>query len=410
MRPGVAIVLCSLTDTRSLLAVGRELRGRGIPVRFLILGGPDCAALQTLVAAAGWTQEVIGRDLPLNADRLLRDTSPAVLVLGADSLYFPGKLLEAAKRQAVATVLVQEAANELVPQLEVRKRLGSLLRQPSRAFFRGRTLLANGDLLALLSLALRTLLGRPRTVPGYGFGEVDLFCVATERVRRVYEARGARAKRIVATGIPELFPAIALQAVRYDYLILTQPFDVGGFVPHGWKQSFFGRLARIIGEVRPGARILWKFHPSEQAREYEALGDLAVAGDLATAIALSDVVVSVHSAALCAALANGRPAIAYVPPELRAATENMIVDEMSRLGLLVDDDRGFALLLQRLADHREEAWKPAAARETFALCTDGHAGGRVADLIVAEIGGAKPEQPSRESGRRFDSARSLCVS
>jgi len=385
MRRAAAVVLCSPTDARSLLAVAAELRGRGVPVRIYVLGGPGCRAIEESARMAGWDHAVIGREAPLNADRLLRAAEPAVVVMGADSLYYSRQLLEAARRRSVRSVLVQEAANELVPRLQVRKPISALLRQSARAWFRIRTQLAHGDILSLLALAVPTLLGRPREVHGYGFGEVDLFCVATERTHQAYEARGARARRIVATGIPDFLPTIHLNPPKYDYLLLTQPFDVGGFAPSGWKQEFFRNLVRIIRRLSPDARILCKFHPSESAAEYGDLDETAVSDDLIDAISCSDVVISVHSAALCAALANGRPAIAYVPLELRKNTENMVVDEMSRLGLLVADDAEFERLLDRLAHQRSQTWDPAAARATFSLCLDGRATQRIADLIQAEI-------------------------
>ncbi len=379
------IVLASAADTRSLLPVAAELAARGVPLRVLVLGGPESGAVRTLARAAGWDPAVIGCGAPLNARRLLRTTDPAAVVLGADSLYFAARLLEAARRSAVRTVLVQEAANELVPLLRVRKPATALLRQPARVWFRLRTQLAHRDLSSLFALVAPTLLGRSREVRGYGFGDVDLFCVATERVGQAYRARGARARRIVATGIPDFVPAIALRPVSHDYLLLTQPFDVGGFAPHGWKQGFFRNLVRIIRRTSPSARVLFKFHPTERAAEYGDLGRVDVSDDLAGAISCSDVVISVHSAALCAAIANGRPAIAYVPPALCANTENMVVEEMRRLGLLVSDDDAFAKLLERLAHHRSEAWDAEAARASLALCVDGGATRRIADLIEEEM-------------------------
>lgn len=384
MRGGVAVVLSSPTDARSLLAVASELRARGIAVQVFVLGGPGSDAVRALARAAGPEPPVIGKDASLDATRLLRATHPVVVVIGADCLYFTARLIEAARKEGIRTVLVQEAANEIVPLLEVRKPLTALLRQPARAWFRIRTQLANRDAFSLFALAAPTLFGRVRQVHGYGFGDVDVFCVATERVGDAYRARGARARRIVATGIPELVPTIALQRVEYDYLLLTQPFDVGGFAPHGWKQAFFRNLVRVLRAVSPRARILCKVHPTEREDEYEDLGVTDFSNDLATAIACSDVVVSVHSAALCAAIANGRPAIAYVPPALCANTENMIVAEMSRLGLLVSEDDAFAALLRRLTHDRSSVWDPAAARAAFGPCLDGRAAQRVADLVEAE--------------------------
>ena len=388
MRRGAAFVLASPTDARSLLAVASELAARGAAVQVFVLGGPESGAVEALARAAGWSALVIGRTAPLNAGRLLRAARPAVAVLGADSLYFTARLVEAARGAGIRTVLVQEAANEIVPRMQVRKEVTALLRQPARAWFRVRTQLAHGDVLSLFGLAAPTLLGRPREVRGYGFGDVDLFCVATERVGESYRERGARARRIVATGIPGLVPAIEPGPVEYDYLVLTQPFDVGGFVPHGWKQEFFRRLVRTLRSVSPEARILCKLHPTERAAEYGDLGVDAMSDDLADAISRSDVVVSVHSAALCAAIASGRPAIAYVPPELCANTENMVVAEMSRLGLLVSDDAAFATLLRRLAHERSRIWDPERARAAFGPCLDGRAAQRIADLVAGEIDAA----------------------
>jgi len=388
MRRGAAFVLASLADARSLLAVASDLAARGAAVQVFVLGGPESGAVEEIARAAGWSPRVIGRTAPLNAGRLLRAARPAAVVLGADSLYFTARLIGAARHAGVRTVLVQEAANEIVPRLHVRKEASALLRQPARAWFRVRTQLAHGDVLSLFGLAAPTLLGRPREVRGYGFGDVDLFCVATERVGQAYRERGARARRIVATGIPGLIPTVELGPAEYDYLVLTQPFDVGGFVPHGWKQEFFRRLVRILRSVSPQARVLCKLHPTERAAEYGDLGANAMSDDLADAISRSDVVVSVHSAALCAAIASGRPAIAYVPPELCANTENMVVAEMGRLGLLVADDDAFATLLRRLASERSRTWDPARARAAFGPCLDGRAAHRIADLVAGEIDAA----------------------
>lgn len=388
MHGGASFVLASPTDARSLLAVASVLAARGAAVQVFVLGGPGSGAVEAMAHDAGWSARVIGRTAPLNASRLLRVARPAAVVLGADSLYFSTRLIEAARREGIRTVLVQEAANEIVPRLQVRKDVTTLLRQPARAWFRVRTQLAHHDVLSLFGLAAPTLLGQPREVRGYGFAEVDLFCAATERVGEFYRARGARARRIVATGIPGLVPTIELGPVEFDYLVLTQPFDVGGFVPHGWKQAFFRRLVRILRSVSPDARILCKLHPAEHAADYGDLGVTAISADLPAAISRSDVVVAVHSAALCAAIASGRPAIAYVPPELFANTENMVVTEMSRLGLLVSDDDAFAALLRRLAHERSRVWDPASARAAFRPCLDGQAAHRIADLVAGEIDAA----------------------
>jgi hypothetical protein len=382
MTAPILVLVSSVADSRAMLAVARELEARGHSARFVAMGGPGLEHIEPLLHAARRAFRVIGATAPLNATRLLREEKPSAILLGADNLFFHHQLVLAARRRRIPTILVQEAANEFVPVVTVRKGLGSLASHPRRAWMRTRLMLAHGHVVSLARMALDTTLDRPRRAIGYGFGGVNIFCVADESVRDAYEHRGSNAGRIAVTGLPALVPHIDLREPDHDVVLLTQPLDTGGFAPPGWKQEFFGMITRAVRQVRPTARILCKPHPTESAKEYADLDVDGFSSDLADAIARSRVAVSVHSAALAAALANGRPGIACVPAWLHESSDNMIIESCRRLGLLAHDEDSLAPIVQRLLS-AETPWTPDHV--PFALCADGLAAARIADEVALAL-------------------------
>lgn len=371
--------MSSRTDARSLLVVRAALESRGITTLACCGAGPELDGIAALARDAGVPLRVIGDDLPINADALLAAVRPRVVVMGADSLYLTQRVIASASRAGVATVLVQEAANEYTPDARVRKSLRTAMLDMSRARFRARLMLAHADWRGLLRLATDTLLARRRVVPGYGFASVDLFCVADESVAHSYRSRGSRAARIVATGIPHLIPALpAGIQPDHDFLVLTQPFELSGFMAPGRARDLYIDMVQSLRRAVPGCRVLGKLHPVESPAAYDGVGFDAIESDLATAVARARVSVSVHSAALAVAMAHDRAACAFIPDWLSEGADNMIVQMLGDRGMVARDAAAFERIAS--AAHRENH---AATHRAFPLCTDGLATQRIADAIVS---------------------------
>ncbi len=379
------VLVSSPADARALMHVATALRTRGHDVQIVALDGSDIDLVLEVIN--GSPRRIIGRDAPLNAARLLRECRPDAVLVGADNLYFHHRLILESRRHGVASVLVQEAANELVPTLTVRKSLRNVADHPRRAWMRTRLMLAHGEVMSLARIAFDTALDRPRRTIGYGFGGADRFCVADESLREAWIQRGSNARTIVATGIPALFPTVSPRDPDHDVVILTQPLDAGGFAPRGWSKSFFASLVQAIRAVRPEVRVLAKVHPTEVITDYRHLPVDGFSDSLADAISRSRVAVSVHSAALGAALACGRPAIACVPAWLRESTNNMMIELCGRLGLLADAPESMARIANRVLDGEgPDLLEPFP----FALCTDGQAANRIADQVELAVDARRP--------------------
>ncbi len=374
------IFISSVVDARPLVAVAKELVNRQVPVRVYLVGRPGWRAAQAIVEEAGFAGAVIGKNKPLNTSRFLRGEGLAAILLSIDALYWHSTLITTARRLGIVSVLVQEAANELIQTIAVRKGPGVLLRQLDRAWFQARAMFWNGGILSLAKLVGQTILGRPRHMAGYGFHEVDLFCTATERIASIYRSRGARAHEMAPTGVPELIPAIESRPTEYDYVVLTQPFNIGGLLTPREKKAVFSELVGVIRDAHPNARILCKVHPSEDASEYEGLHVDAFADDLAEAIAVSRIAVSVHSASLLTALANGRLAIAFVPPML-GQSKNIVMIELEPFGLVVHDAHSLARLVTRIRRGELTPDDVRHVRQAWSDCVDGKAAARIADRV-----------------------------
>jgi|GEM_PF-6940731 len=375
----VMFVLCSRTDTRSLLSVHAELVSRGVAAACFAGDGPERAGIEVLAREAGVPLRFFGEGVALNADAALSSVKPSTLVLGADSLYLTRRLIDAARRARVPSVLVQEAANEYTPDARVRKSLRTAVLDAPRALFRARLMVAHRDWAGLARLVMETVLARRRVVPGYGFAQTDVFCVADEAVGTVYRDAGSRARRFAATGIPHLIPTIPAQAsIDHDFVVLTQPFELSGFVPPGRTRRLYHEIVASLKRVCPDARVLGKLHPVESPADYAGVAFDAIEPDLATAIARARVSVSVHSAALAVAMAHSRPAIAFIPPWLNEGADNMIVRMLDDRGRVARDAESFAAIAARASSCDHDDVPPA-----FPLCTDGGAARRIADEIVA---------------------------
>ena len=105
----------------------------------------------------------------------------------------------------------------------------------------------------------------------------------------------------------------------------------------------------------------------------------------AEAIADSGLAVSVHSAALLACVANGRPAVAVVPPALRRTTENIVMIELERAGLLVEDAGALRALVEHLRAGADASAPIRDLARDWSPCLDGGAARRIADRVCARL-------------------------
>ncbi|MCH7707928.1 MAG: hypothetical protein IH884_05530, partial [Myxococcales bacterium] len=119
---------------------------------------------------------------------------------------------------------------------------------------------------------------------------------------------------------------------------------------------------------------------AEDPREYKGLQVDAFSNDLAQAIAVSRVAVSIHSAALLACVANGRLGIAFVPPML-SQSKNIVIIELEPFGLVVRDPAGLAELVGRIRRGELTFDHVRTLQQAWARCLDGQAAARIADRV-----------------------------
>ena len=380
-----ALVLAyTWTEARSLKHVASELARLGWAVDAVAVQRAAYHELTRSGRRIGNATGVVGSDCPLRVRSVLAQRRPDVVVLGNDAMPYCRWLIEAAQEAGARVVLIQEAPTQYAVTSTVRRGPESIYHQWCRVKFLFWSALANRRLKSLLSVALCTLTGRCRIVPGYGHAEVDLLCVGTEAIARRYAAAGSKARRIVATGIPELAKMRPADSTQYDVLLLTQNLDGPGWCTPARKVAFFRDVVRIVREELPGARILCKCHPQERVDEYGCLGVDAFEEDLGAAIASSRMAVSVCTTAFIDVFCNGKSAVAYVPEFVDVPEKEIFTDvllDMDEMGLVVRTETEFRAVVRRQLA-RASAEEPVAEfRRRYDLCLDGNAAARIASEV-----------------------------
>jgi len=387
------LILCggSLTEARTLLPVIRYLRDvPGVELEVLLTQHmyDDDRTRDTsrVLTAAGVDHQVTRFGSAIRVDPCLARVAPACIVACNDNLILNRLFLKYGNRRGIPFCLIDEApsAGLLGPVNNTLRDLPWLLRNLKSLCFLFWVLAVNGQWRELGSRIIRTPLRRSLRNQGYGFGPVAVSFVFSEFDREYLLAHGARAREIVATGLPGITvhknPDPSKPKI-YDYLFLSA--GEGQFIMTIAQQiAMFQEMADAIRVRQPEARMVFKPHPLESPDVVAALGrTMDIAPDLNQAFDDSAMALGTVTTSLFQALLAGLPIVSLAPgphgwPDLfiqRICREN---------GLLARDSEA----LCRLLDDRDgiEARCRAIAAE-WSNCLEG-AVGRISQKIL-EVGG-----------------------
>ena len=363
----------SLTEARTLLPVIRFLAA--VPdVRVEVLltlhlwGDPRTRATARALKDAGVDFREVRFPGGLPVASWLDRLAPDCIVACNDNLVMNRLFLDRGNARNIPFCLIDEApsAGLLGPVNTTVRGVGWVLRNLRSVAFLASVLAANGEWRELCLRVGRTLGGRSLRMRGYGFGPVALSCVFSEFDRDYLRANGALAREILVTGLPGIPVHVNPDPARtkpYDYLLLSA--GEGMFIMSRDRQiAMFQAIAGAIRDRHPGARILFKPHPLEDAEVTRALAaGMDVARDLDQAFDAAALAIGSLTTSLFQALLAGLPILSYAPDGFRWP-DLFILRECRDRGLLATGPES----LRALLDDRDRI--EGECREFARLWTD----------------------------------------
>ncbi len=145
----------------------------------------------------------------------------------------------------------------------------------------------------------------------------DVFCVASPGYRDLFIRKGARADKIVVTGIPNFDNAA--QYLKNDFpqhgYVLVATSSIRETLKFDNRERFLQQVRRLAG----GRKIIFKLHPNENAaratreiRKYFPNEEIYTNGNVHHMIANCDILVAQNSSVIYTGLALGKEVHSYL--------------------------------------------------------------------------------------------------
>ncbi len=273
------LIAASLTEARTLVSVIRAFDdGDQVVISCVIARHRDILLEDTkeYLTKQNIPFDVTGTNAPLNAEKILQQYQPDVVVMANDSLIVNRFIIRACDKKNIPTVLIQEApsAGQFMPVSSAKRPFSWILRNISHGLYLSRAYIANLAFAELFHSTWSVVRRKSIGHRGYGFANVSLFCVFSEYDTEGYLSNGSRAQRIVATGLPGLSVQYQLFQPKffkkYDFVLFTT-CEGQTLMSENDQLEMYHQMVEAIWAVQPDARIGIKYHPLENKNKFEML-------------------------------------------------------------------------------------------------------------------------------------------
>ena len=352
---------------------------------------------------------------------ILRELSPAVLVVGHDNTTITRPFVEASKCLAIPSLLMQDGVigrASVSGRKTIAQTPGYLSRvskwQRNYRFLIGSLRDANFSLLGAIAFAIRDVLTKLAYGTLYGRAGCTRIAVFGEYFRELFVMHGIPAERIVVTGHPlmdeipvcnhdreTVRQVLGLPLDKAVVLLLTTATVEYNLWRPSQRRSFMAHVLRACAEV-PEVQLVIKLHPREKVEEYhELIRDLGFEVpvyrdvDLHEVLGAADAAITTYSSTGLDALILGKPLIVF---DLFNKVEPVpYVGSGAALGVYSPKDLRSAILAVLQDDETKRRLKDASESFVYRLAyrLDGRAAERVAALIAAV---SQEDSGMRESG------------